>query len=99
LPRTAVAAVCAVAALVLILPVGGASGATLSSSRAKRAVISYVKTKFGSDYLVHPACYKSGSRKSRCFVHMVHGTKSCTKYATVTLRGTRTSVSMNRPSC
>jgi hypothetical protein len=78
---------------------GAASGASLSSSKAKRAVVSYVKKKYGSDYAVHPACYKSSARKSRCFVHMVHGTKTCTKYATVTLRGRRTSVSMGRPSC
>ena len=98
-PRSAVAALCALAMVMMLSLAGGATGASLSSSKAKRAVIAYVKKKFGSDYLVHPACYKAGARKSRCFVHMVHGTTTCTKYATVTLRGRRTSVSMGRPSC
>ena len=89
----------ALIASLLAVSAGPASGARLSSSRAKSVVIKYVKHKFGSDYAVHPACYKLSAKKSRCFVHMVHGTKSCTKYATVTLRGTRTSVSMSRPSC
>jgi hypothetical protein len=93
------AVACAVAVVALLSLAGSASGASLSSSKAKRAVISYVKKKFGSDYAVHPACYKAGARKSRCFVHMVHGSKTCTKYATVTLRGRRMSVSMGRPSC
>jgi hypothetical protein len=92
-------AVCAVAAVALLSLAGVAGGASLSSSKAKRAVVSYVKKKYGSDYAVHPACYKASARKSRCFVHMVHGSKTCTKYATVTLRGRRMSVSMGRPSC
>jgi hypothetical protein len=78
---------------------GPASGARLSSSRAKSVVIKYVKRKFGSDYAVHPACYSLGSRKSKCLVHMVHNSSSCTKYATVRLKGNRASVSMGRPSC
>jgi hypothetical protein len=32
-------------------------------------------------------------------VHMVHGSTTCTKYATVTLKGRRAVVSMKRPSC
>jgi hypothetical protein len=87
------------AVAVLVLSVGAASGASLSSSKAKGAVVTYVKKRWGSDYAVHPACYKTSSRKSRCFVHMIHGTKSCTKYATVTLKGRRVVVSMTRPSC
>jgi hypothetical protein len=78
---------------------GPASGATLSSSKAKRVVVRYVKRKFGSDYAVHPACYSLGSRKSKCLVHMVHNSTSCTKYATVRLKGRRALVSMARPSC
>jgi hypothetical protein len=83
----------------LAVTAGPASGARLSASKAKSAVIKYVKRKWGSDYAVHPACYKLTSRKSKCLVHMVHGGSSCTKYATVTLKGRRTSVSMGRPSC
>jgi hypothetical protein len=92
-------AIVILAAATLLVSAGAASGASLSSSRAKRAVISFVKTKWGSDYAVHPACYQTSSRKSRCFVHMIHETKSCTKYATVTLKGRRVVVSMTRPSC
>ena len=76
-----------------------ASGARLSSAKAKRAVVKYVKRKWGSDYSVHPACYSLSSRKSKCLVHMVHASSSCTKYATVTLKGRHTSVKMARPSC
>jgi hypothetical protein len=78
---------------------GPASGSRLTSSKAKAAVVSYVKKRWGSSYAVHPACYSLSSRKSKCFVHMVHNSSSCTKYATVTLRGRRTSVSMARPGC
>jgi hypothetical protein len=92
-------AVALVAALLLAIPAGTASGASLSSSKAKRAVVSYVKKKWGASYAVHPACYKASARKSRCFVHMVHGTSSCTKYATVTLKGRRLVVRMSHPSC
>jgi hypothetical protein len=97
--RSPVVALCALAIVMMLSLAGEATGASLSSSKAKTAVIAYVKKKFGSDYLVHPACYKVGARKSRCFVHMVHGTNTCTKYATVKLRGRRTVVSMGRPSC
>ena len=83
----------------LAVTAGPASGARLSSSQAKSAVIKYVKRKWGSDYAVHPACYSLSSRKSKCLVHMVHAGSSCTKYATVRLRGNRKSVSMARPSC
>jgi hypothetical protein len=83
----------------LALSAGPASGARLTSSKAKTAVIKYVKHRWGSDYAVHPACYSLSSRKSKCLVHMVHGSSSCTKYATVTLKGRRTSVSMAKPSC
>ena len=83
----------------LALSAGPASGARLTSSKAKTAVIRYVKHRWGSDYAVHPACYSLSSRKSKCLVHMVHGSSSCTKYATVTLKGRRTSVSMAKPSC
>jgi len=76
-----------------------ASGARLSSAKAKSAVIKYVKRKWGSDYAVHPACYSLSKRKSKCLVHMVHGSSSCTKYATVTLKSGRISVSMAKPSC
>jgi hypothetical protein len=79
---------------------GPASGAArLSSSKAKSAVVKYVKKRFGTDYKVHPACYSLSARKSKCLVHMVHNSASCTKYATVTLKGSRTSVKMARPSC
>jgi hypothetical protein len=78
-------------------PADGA--ARLSSSKAKSAVVKHVKKRYGSDYKVHPACYSLSARKSKCFVHMVHDSSSCTKYATVTLRGSRTSVKMARPSC
>ena len=87
------------AASLFALSAGPAGGASLSSSKAKSAVIKYVKQKWGSSYAVHPACYSLGSKKSKCFVHMVHNSSSCTKYATVTLKGRRTSVSMARPSC
>jgi hypothetical protein len=78
---------------------GPASGARLSSTKAKSAVVKYVKGKWGSDYAVHPACYSITSKKSRCLVHMVHGATSCTKYATVSLHGRKTSVSMAKPDC
>jgi hypothetical protein len=92
-------AVLLLAASLLALSAGGASGASLSSAKAKSAVVKYVKQKWGSSYAVHPACYSLSSRKSKCFVHMVHNSSSCTKYATVTLKGRRTSVSMTHPSC
>jgi len=76
-----------------------ASGASLSSSKAKKAVVSFVKHKWGSSYAVHPACYRLSARKSKCFVHLVHNSSTCTKYATVTLKGRKTSVSMAKPSC
>lgn len=76
-----------------------ANGARLSSSKAKSAVVKYVKRKWGSEYSVHPACYSISSRKSKCLVHLVHASSSCTKYATVRLKGRRTSVSMSKPSC
>jgi hypothetical protein len=76
-----------------------ASGARLTSTKAKSAVIKYVKSKWGSGYAVHPACYSLSRRKSKCLVHMVHGSSSCTRYATVTLKGRRTVVSMAKPSC
>ena len=87
------------AASVSAVTAGRASGARLSASKAKSAVIKYVKRKWGSSYAVHPACYSLSKRKSKCLVHMVHGSSSCTKYATVTLKGRRTSVSMGKPSC
>jgi hypothetical protein len=87
------------AASLLAVAAGPASGASLTSSKAKRAVIKYVKKKWGSSYAVHPACYSLSSRKSKCLVHMIHNSSSCTKYATVRLKGRRTSVSMTRPSC
>jgi hypothetical protein len=96
--RPCLATVLLVSVLVVV-PGATASGATLSSSKAKRAVVTYVKKKWGSSYVVHPACYKTSSRRSRCFVHMIHESKSCTKYATVTLKGRRVVVSMTRPSC
>jgi hypothetical protein len=83
----------------LALSAGPANGARPTSSKAKSAVVKYVKHRWGTSYAVHPACYSLGSRKSKCLVHMVHGASSCTKYATVTLRGRRTVVSMARPSC
>jgi hypothetical protein len=76
-----------------------ASGARLSSAKAKSAVVKYVKKRWGSDYAVHPACYSLSSRKSKCLVHMVHASSSCTKYATVKLKGRRAVVSMAKPSC
>jgi hypothetical protein len=99
--RWPVAAVLTMLLLVtsLALSAGPASGARLTSSKAKTAVVKYVKHRWGSDYAVHPACYSLSSRKSKCLVHMVHGSSSCTKYATVTLKGRRTSVSMAKPSC
>lgn len=87
------------ASALLLLSTGAASGASLSSSKAKSAVVTFVKKKWGADYAVHPACYKTSAKRSRCFVHMVHATNSCTKYATVTLKGRRVYVSMTRPSC
>jgi hypothetical protein len=98
-PLIALVAALWLAASLLALSAGGASGASLSSSKAKSAVIKYVKQKWGSSYAVHPACYSLSSSRSKCFVHMVHNASSCTKYATVTLKGRRTSVSMARPSC
>jgi hypothetical protein len=86
------AALCAVEA-------GPAGARGLSSTKAKSAVIKYVKSKWGSDYAVHPACYTINSKKSRCLVHMVHASASCTKYATVKLKAGRISVSMAKPSC
>jgi hypothetical protein len=83
----------------LAMSAAPASGARLSSSKAKSAVIKYVKKKWGSDYAVHPACYSLGARKSKCLVHLVHSGSSCTKYATVKLRNGRTSVTMAKPSC
>jgi hypothetical protein len=92
-----------IAALVSVsllgLAVAPASGASLTSSKAKSAVVKYVKKRWGSSYAVHPACYSLSSKRSKCFVHMVHNSSSCTKYATVTLKGRRTSVRMARPSC
>jgi hypothetical protein len=85
------------AALALTAP--AASAARLTPAKAKSAVVKYVKSKWGSDYAVHPACYSLSRRKSKCLVHMVHAQSSCTKYATVTLKGRRTSVSMAKPSC
>jgi hypothetical protein len=88
------------AALLLGASAVPASGAArLSSSKAKTAVVKYVKRRWGSDYKVHPACYSLSSKRSKCLVHMVHASASCTKYATVTLKGSRTSVKMARPSC
>jgi hypothetical protein len=88
------------AAASLAAMAGPASGsARLSSSKAKSAVVKYVKGRWGSDYKVHPACYSLSARRSKCLVHMVHNSSSCTKYATVTLKGRRTSVKMARPSC
>lgn len=79
------------------LPVASAAG--LTSSKAKSAVVKYVKRKWGSSYAVHPACYTLSKRKAKCFVHMVHASSTCTKYATVTLQSGRVRVSMAKPSC
>jgi hypothetical protein len=98
-PLVAIVAALCLAASLLAISAGSASGASLSSSKAKSAVIKYVKHRWGPSYAVHPACYSLGSKKSKCLVHMVHNSSSCTKYATVTLKGRRTSVSMARPSC
>jgi hypothetical protein len=100
--RFVLTAVLAATLLVLSLvavSAGPANGARLSSTKAKSVVVKYVKHKYGSDYAVHPACYALSSKKSRCLVHMVHNSASCTKYATVKLKGRRTSVSMGRPAC
>jgi hypothetical protein len=97
---TALAVPLLVATMLLGASASTADGAArLSSSKAKSAVVKYVKKRYGSDYKVHPACYSLSARKSKCLVHMVHNSSSCTKYATVRLRGGRTSVSMARPSC
>jgi hypothetical protein len=98
-PLVAFVTVLWLATSLLALSAGRASGASLSSSKAKSAVVKYVKHKWGSSYAVHPACYSLSSRKSKCLVHMVHNSASCTKYATVTLKGRRMLVSMARPSC
>jgi hypothetical protein len=103
-PTLRLHAAAALAALLLAISLlavsaGPASGARLSSTQAKSAVIKFVKHKWGSDYAVHPACYALSTKKSKCLVHMVHGGSSCTKYATVKLKGHRKSVSMARPSC
>ena len=97
----AAAALAALLVAVSLLVAGAqpASAARLSSTQAKSAVIKYVKKRWGSDYVVHPACYSLSSRKSKCFVHMIHGGGSCTKYATVKLKGNRKLVSMAKPSC
>jgi hypothetical protein len=88
------------AALAMMASAAGPAGAaSLSSSKAKSAVVSYVKHTWGSSYTVHPACYKLTAKRSKCFVHMVHGSATCTKYATVTLKGRHAVVSMKRPSC
>jgi hypothetical protein len=95
----AVIAALLLAAALLAVSAGSANAARLSSTQAKSAVIKFVKHKWGSDYAVHPACYALGSKRSKCLVHMVHAGSSCTKYATVKLKGHRKSVSMARPSC
>jgi len=97
-PRALLIGLVLIASL-LAVAAAPASGARLSSTKAKSAVIKYVKGKWGSDYAVHPACYSLGARKSKCLVHMVHNSSSCTKYATVTLKGNKPSVSMGKPSC
>jgi hypothetical protein len=99
--RTTLLALTAVLAALAMLAsaAGSARGASLSTSKAKSAVVSYVKRTWGSSYAVHPACYKLTAKRSKCFVHMVHGSTTCTKYATVTLKGRRAVVSMKRPSC
>jgi hypothetical protein len=97
--RVAVPLALALVLSLFALTAGPASGARLTSSKAKQAVVSYVKHRWGSSYAVHPACYSLSSRRSKCFVHMVHNSSSCTKYATVTLKGRRTAVSMAKPSC
>jgi hypothetical protein len=95
-----VLAVLVLAAALLAVAAGPANaGASLSSTKAKSAVVKYVKGKYGSSYAVHPACYAITSKKQKCLVHMVHASSSCTKYATVKLKGGRTSVSMAKPSC
>jgi hypothetical protein len=75
------------------------TGAGASSSKAMRAVVAYVRHRWGSSYAVHPACYGLSSTKSRCFVHLIHSSSSCTEEPTVTFKGRRTVVSMARPSC
>jgi len=93
----------ALVALLLALALGvqatPAGAARLTPSKAKSAVVKYIKRRWGSDYAVHPACYSLSSRKAKCFVHMVHGSSTCTKYATVTLKSGRIRVSMAKPSC
>src|SRR5919109_3972790 len=96
-PVAALIALLLATALVAAAPSAGAT--RLSSSKAKSAVVKYVKRRWGSDYKVHPACYSLSSKRSKCLVHMVHNSRSCTKYATVTLKGGRPSVKMARPSC
>ena len=76
-----------------------ANGSRTTTTIVYSAVVSFVKHKWGSSYSVHPACYKLSARKSKCFVHMVHNSSTCTKYATVTLKGRKPSVSMSKPSC
>jgi hypothetical protein len=95
----AVLAALLLAVAMLAASAGSASAARLTSTQAKSAVIKFVKHKWGSDYAVHPACYSLSSKRSKCLVHMVHASSSCTKYATVKLKGHRKSVSMARPSC
>jgi hypothetical protein len=87
------------AVLALLVVASGADASGLSSSRAKRAVQTYVKSHYGSSYAVHPACYRVTSRRSRCFVHYVHNASTCTNWATVKLRRGRAAVSVRRPSC
>ena len=91
----------ALVALLLALGVQAtpAGAARLTPSKAKSAVVKYVKNRWGSDYAVHPACYSLSGRKAKCFVHMVHGSSTCTKYATVTVKSGRIRVSMAKPSC
>jgi hypothetical protein len=98
--RWPVAAIFAMLLLATSLALAAApASARLTPSKAKTAVVKYVKSKWGSDYAVHPACYSLTRRKTKCLVHMVHSGSSCTKYATVTLKGRRISVSMAKPSC
>jgi hypothetical protein len=75
------------------------AGAALTPKKAKTAVVKYVKHRWGSDYTVHPSCYSLSRSKSKCFVHMIHSSSTCTKYATVTLKSGRIRVSMAKPSC
>jgi hypothetical protein len=96
-PAAALLALLVAVALAVEAP--PASAARLTSAKAKSAVIKYVKRTWGSDYAVHPACYTLSSRKAKCFVHMVHASSTCTKYATVTLKSGRVRVSMAKPSC